>query len=861
MEWLSRLIALLRSKRLETEYDDELSFHLEMKERDNLAAGMTPERARREAALHFGNQTRVREQCRESNGFSWVSSLLQDLLYGVRSLRKDPAFTVTALLALTLGIGVNTAIFTVIRGVMLLPLPLPKAQQIVMIRSSVGSWSPKGAYELARNSRSVESLAAFTGGTMALTGNAEPRQLWSMIVAPSFFTVLGVKPALGRPFTDREAIDGSDGVVILNDEFWRAAFHAHPAVIGREITLDGRKRTVIGVLPPLASQPSSYWFGRTADIVIPAVLDPNEDHNAYLQVVARLKTDFTAQQAQAELSAIDAEQDRFRPANRRGGGIHVVPLQQAVAQDIRTLLLVLLGAVALVLLIACANIANLLLARAGARRREMAVRASLGASRPRLIRQLLTESVLLSGCSGLLGIVLCYWTVPLLLRLAPAGQIPRIGDIRVDGAVLFFSLALSLLTGVVFGLAPSVHATRMNMARAGRSRNLRGFLVAAEVALTLVLLAGAGLLLKSFYRMMHFPTGFEREHILTVTVALPDRIYTTTVPMRRFYESVLERVRSLPGVESAGMVSSLPLGIQWFRGDFTIEGQRPNDWMVGKPNVSADYFRTMAIPLLRGRFFDAHDTNTAQPVAIITESIARRFWGDRDPIGSRLTLDDPKDGHWLSVVGVVGDIKQEKLASHIDPQVYVPFQQEQKTFFMDVGSFVIRTRQDASSVAEAVRKQIQTVDPDLPIYETATVQELVDRSAASPRFETRLLTAFAALALVLASIGIYGVAAYGVSQRTHEIGVRRALGAGKADILRIVMGGNLRYVFAGLTLGIAGAVAVTRVLATFLYEVEPRDPLVLFLAPVLLSAIALLASYLPARKAVTVQPSVALRYE
>jgi putative ABC transport system permease protein len=379
--------------------------------------------------------------------------------------------------------------------------------------------------------------------------------------------------------------------------------------------------------------------------------------------------------------------------------------------------------------------------------------------------------------------------------------------------------------------------------------------------LTLVLLAGAGLLLKSFYRMMTVPTGFERDHLLTVTVALPDRVYTTTDPLRRFYQSVLDRLKSLPGADNAGMVSSLPLGMRWFRGDFTIEGQPPNDWMVGKPNVSADYFRTMGIPLLRGRFFDAHDTTAAPPVAIVTASIARHFWGDRDPIGRRLTLDDPKDGHWLTIVGVVGDIKQEKLASPIEPEVYVPFQQEHKTFFMDAGSFVIRTRQDASTMAEAARKQIQTVDPDLPIYETATVQELVDRSAASPRFETRLLTAFATLALVLASIGIYGVVAYGVSQRTQEIGIRRALGAGQANILRIVMGGNLRYLFAGLTLGIAGALAVTRVLATFLYEVEPRDPLVLFLAPALLSAIALLASYLPARKAIAVQPSVALRYE
>ena len=485
----------------------------------------------------------------------------------------------------------------------------------------------------------------------------------------------------------------------------------------------------------------------------------------------------------------------------------------------------------------------------------------MGASRTRLIRQLLTESLLLALSGGILGLIVTYWSVPLLLVLAPAGQLPRAADIRVDGEVLLFAVALSIVTGIVFGLAPAIQATKTRVDRATSNQKLRGFLVAAEVALTLVLLAGAGLLLKSFHRMMIVPAGFERDHILTVTVALPDRIYTTTDPMRRFYTSVLDRLQTLPGVDSAGMVSSLPLGVQWFRGDFTIEGQPPNDWMVGKPNVGADYFRTMGIPLLRGRLFDAHDTNTAQPVAIITESIAKRFWGDRDPIGRRLTLDDPKDGYWLTIVGVVGDVKQEKLAAEVQPEVYVPFQQERRTFFMDVGSFVIRTRQDAASVGEAVRKQIQTVDPDLPLFETATVQELVERSVASPRFQTRLLTAFAALALLLAAIGIYGVVAYGVSQRTQEIGIRRALGAGTSDILRTVVGSNWRYVLAGLTIGIGGALAATRVLATFLYDVKPRDPLILLLAPALLAAIALIASYLPARKAMQVEPSIALRYE
>ena len=869
MEWLSRLIALLRSRKLEAEYDDELRFHLEMKERDNVASDMTPEQARREAALQFGNQTRVREQCRESNGIPWISSILQDLRYGWRSLLKDRGFTVTALLALTLGIGVNTAIFTVIRGVMLRPLPFPDAQKIVMIYSDqvrdgqfhqMMVWSPKGAFDLQRHSHSLESLASFTGGLMALTGSGQPREVWSMQVTPPFLAVLGIQPALGRSFLDREGIPGLDDVALLSDKFWRSNFHADPSVVGRQVTLDGRKRTVIGVIPPLALQPIE-WMMQPADIVVPAALDPAEDHNAYLRVIAKLKPGFTEQQTQAELSAMEANLDSTRPPDRRGGSVRIVPLQRALADGVRVLLFVLLGAVSLILSIACANVANLLLARAGVRRREMAVRVSLGASRPRLIRQLLTESVLLSVTGGLLAVILCYWTVPLLLRLAPAGQIPRADDIRIDSEVLLFSLALSVLTGIVFGLAPAMHATKTRIHGAARSQNLRGFLVAAEVALTLVLLAGAGLLLKSFYQIMTVPAGFEREHILTVTVSLPDRIYTTTDPMRRFYESVLDRLRTLPGVESIGLVSSLPLGVQWFRGDFTIEGQPANDWMVGKPNVSADYFRTMGIPLLRGRFFDAHDSAGAQPVGIITESIARHFFAGQDPIGRRLTLDDPKDGHWLTIVGVVGDIKQEKLASGVQPEVYVPFQQESKTFFMDVGSFVIRTRQDATSVAEAVRKQIQTVDPDLPLFETATVEELMDRSVASPRFETRLLTGFAALALLLASIGIYGVVAYGVSQRTQEIGIRRALGATRGNILGIVLGGNLRYVLAGLTLGIGGALAATRVLATFLYEVKPRDPEVLLLAPGMLAAIAFIASYLPARKAMQVEPSVALRYE
>lgn len=863
MEWLSRLAAMLRGRKLETEYDDELRFHLEMKERDNLAAGMPPDEARREAGLHFGNATRVREQCRESNGISWMSSLWQDVCFGLRSLRHNPAFTVTALLALVLGIGANTAMFTVIRGVILRPIPLPDSGRILMIysgdvRNGPVSWTPMDSYDLAHHNRSFDAVTAFTGGVMALTGNGEPRQVTMANVTAPFLSVLGLKPPLGRTFLETD----QDDVVMIGDNFWRGSWRADPAIIGRQIRLDGRKRTVIGVLPPFSFRPAGF-INLNTDVFMPMILDPAQDHNAFLVLAGRLKTGVTVQQAQAELSSLLAELERSKPPDRRGGRAVLVPLQEAVAENIRTLLFILLGAVTLVLGIACANVANLLLARAGARRQELAVRASLGASRARLIRQLLTESVLLSLAGGSLGLLLCYWAVPLLIALAPEGQIPRTGDIRVDGFVLAFALTVSLLTGIVFGVVPALYATQSKPGRfqTRRAQSLRGVLVAAEVALTLVLLSGAGLLVKSLYRMLVTSTGFERENILTTTVALPDRVYTTPDPMRRFYSSVLTRIQSLPGVESAGMVSMLPLGVQWFRGDFTIEGQPPNHWMVGKPDASPDYFHAMGIPLRRGRVFDAHDTSTAPQVAIVSESIARHFFQDSDPIGHRLTLDDPKEGRWLTIVGVVGDIKQEKLASTTEPQVYVPFEQETRTFFMDLGSFIVRTPLNPATTAEAIRKQINAVDPDLPVFESATVEELMDRSAASSRFETRLLVGFASLALLLAAIGIYGVVAYGVSQRTQEIGIRRALGASQPHILRIVMGRNLPYLAAGLALGAAGALASTRVLTSLLYDVQPHDLPVLVLAPVLLAAIALLASYVPARAAMEVEPTIALRYE
>ncbi len=862
MEYLSRLIAMLRSRRLEAEYDDELSFHLEMKAREYEALGMSPEQARREAALRFGNLTIVRERCRESNGISWLSSLWQDIGFGWRSLRHNPAFTVTALLALILGIGANTAMFTLIRGVLLQPIPLPDSDRIVTICSGAfrngvfersESWTPKATYEIGHHIRSFAAVTGFTGGTMALTGAGEPRQISMATVTQPFFAVLGLKPTLGRTFVDTD----QDDAVILSDRFWRTAWHADPTILDRQITLDGRKRTVVGVLPTFAP-----LINGDPDVFTPLTLDAAQDNNAFLYMAGRLKPGVTVQQARSELSSLLAELDRSLPLERRGGRAVLTPLQQAVAENIRTLLLILLGAVGLVLCIACANVANLLLARAGARRQEIAVRGSLGASRTRLIRQLLTESVLLSLTGGLLGLLLCSWAVPVLLALAPEGQIPRTGDIHVDGVVFTFALAVSLLTGIVFGLVPAVYATQTSPGRFKmRGQNLRGFLVAAEVALTLILLSGAGLLMKSLYRMMVSPTGFDRQNILTTTVSLPDRVYSSTPAMRRFYSSVLTRVQSLPGVESAGIVSMLPLGTQWFRGDFTIEGQPGNDWMVGKPDASPGYFRAMGIPLLRGRAFNAHDTSTAPPVAIISESIARQFFQDRDPIGRRLTLDDPKTGPWRTIVGVVGDIKQEKLASSTEATVYVPFEQEPRTVFMDRGSFVVRTARNPVGMVEAIRKQINAVDPDLPVFENATVQELVDRSAALSRFETRLLAGFAALALLLAAIGIYGVVAYGVSQRTQEIGVRRALGAGPRHILGIVIGRNLPYLVAGLALGIAGTLASTRVLSSLLYAVQPHDSFVLLAAPVLLGLIALLASYLPARAAMEVEPTVALRYE
>jgi predicted permease len=897
---LRRLLFFFQRNQFDRDLDDELRFHEEMKAHALADAdGMSGDEARAAARRRIGNPLRLREQSREPWIFATVETFAQDLRHALRLIRRDPAFTFTALATLALGIGLNTAIFSVAYGVLWRPLPYPNPDRLVIVSSAqqtgtgvrtFSTWPPATYEALRPRVTALDHLAAYAPIDAPLTGRGEPLQLSAVDVSPNFFATLGVTPARGRAFLAGAAAPGDDRAAIVSDRLWRTSLAADPAIVGQSITIDGVPRTVVGVLPPdFSFRPVIPRLGALpdADIFLPNRWPGDTGGNAFLFLLGRMKAGVTQERAEAELTAL-VNDPSIAPAGAltQAGRFsqnartlaRVVGLQAQGTESVRPLLLILLGAVSFVLLIACVNVANLQMARLTARRGELSVRMALGAGRRRIVRQLLTEAVVLSLLGASLGVMLAWLAIGATLPLVPRSLLPGVGGIVIDGRVMVFCLGLSLVSTLLIGLVPALRvsgaafgeglalhagATRTTGDRQGE--RLRTLLVAGQIAMTFVLLIGAGLLIHSFVRLTSVPTGFEssgREGVVqTVKVTLPERLYDGPDRIHVFARDVLDRIRSLPGVTSASLINSAPFQMMFIQGNFEIEGQPEPTLMAGTPKIDAGYFRTMGIPVLAGREFTAQDTAAAPNVAILSERIVREYFpgGPGEALGRRVRVNVIERGDWLTVVGVVADIRQRSLAQDVQPMIYVPFQQDRSGFLRFV-SFVARTATPAT-VAEGIRAEIRRAAPDLPIESTVTMDEAVAASVAQPRFRMVLLGLFALAATLIATCGLYGVMAYAVTQRRREIGVRLALGAERRDVLRLVLTRALRIVVAGLIVGLAGAAAVTRVLQTFLFGVTSTDPIVFTIVTLLLLAVGLMAAWLPARRATRIDPWAALRAE
>jgi predicted permease len=876
MSWFRRLSNLFHRDELSKELDEELQFHLDARARDNIDAGMTATEARNNARKRFGNRTLAQERTEEMNIVVLLQTIAQDFYYAIRNLRKSPGFTAIAVLALALGIGANTSVFTIVNGVLLRPLPFPQPDRLFLI-----SYTPEHApfkfdtpvlldrhyLEFQRQNRAFESVATFSQTSVTLTGAGEALRVPAAMVTSSFFPVLRMNPSIGRAFLPQEEKSAGGSVVILSEKLWRSRFSADSAILGKTIALDGIAHQVTGVMP------AGFAFPYDAELWLPLAVESNS-HNAFFRpAVGRLRPSVSLRQARAELDVL-AQGLPIGAGDNRGDMVAgVFPLKDLLVGKVRQSLLVFMGAVGFVLVIACANVANLLLMRGAGRRQEIAVRTALGARRGRLIRQLLTESTLLSVAGAAGGILLAIFGVPALLALAPAGRVPRIEEIHVDGRVLAFTLGLGIFTGLLFGLVPSLQATGRELldflGQSGRSitsrgERLRSTLVVLEIATALVLLTGAGLMLKSFLRMRAVNPGFRPENILAMTVDLPDSVYQNAAAIQAFHSRILAKLSGVHGAVASGAVNFLPFTPSLVRGDFHLDDGRrlPRGFLVDKPGVSADYFRVLGIRLLRGRVFSESDNSDAPGVAIISDSVARGLWPGKDPLGKRITLeDDAKPRDWLTIIGVVDDVRQKSLTDQPHRAIYQPYLQVQRSFFLSHMTFVVRTAESPQNVAADMRAVLQDVDRSQPVQSIDSMTDLISTTTAEPLFQARLISIFSMLALLLSAIGIYGVLAYSMTERTREIGIRMALGAEKSDIAHMILKRSLLLVAAGVALGIASALAVTRVLAKFLFDVKPADPLTFLVVVLLLVAVALLAGLLPARRATRVDPLVALRWE
>jgi putative ABC transport system permease protein len=878
MRWMLRLFRKARADKL---LDKELRFHLEQQIVDNVAAGMSPEEARRRAQLEFGGLERVKEEVRDTRWETHLDNLLRDFRYALRTLRKSPAFTAVAVLTLALGIGANTAIFSVVYAVGLKPLPYANSEQlfnVFEVKPQDGitgtGWSYVNFAELREQNSVFSEMAGVQKHQLTLTGRGEPSVVNTSVVTPELFSLFGEKPLAGRIFFSEDGKRGAPPVAILSENLWRSAFGANANIIGSSINLDKRSFTVIGIMPaafrfPFINKSDQLWIPLVQDPFFGSWMDRRGGH--WLQVTGRLKPGVSLAQAQAELDAISARLSKEFPSENDGWVIRIVPLQEMIVENVKSPLLVLLAAVGLVLLIACANIANLLLTRATSRAREIAVRTTLGAGRTRIVRQLLSETAVLGLLGGVAGIALAYWGVQALSSLLPP-SLPQVNAIRVDNVVLGFALLLSAGASVAFGLVPAWFAANSNLqaslregGRSGESgsrRRARSFLAAGEIALAMVLLVAAGLLLRSFSKLMSVSPGFDAQHLVKADISLPRFQYSTPEQWAAFSDELLARLQAQPGLQDSAVAVPRPIADGQINLGFDIVGSPPLSAGTSRTadyvSVSPDYFHLMEIPLLSGRFFDRRDILSSPRVTVISKTMARLYFPNQDPLGKQLSFSFPPDsGAMREIVGIVGDVRDVALGQDPGPMMYVPY--AQAPFWG--ANLVVKSTLSPSSVAAAIRQEVQKIDRDLPVTDVAKMPDLIDASVAQPRFRTFLLGVFAAMALVLAAIGIFGVISYSVSCRTNEIGIRVALGASRGAILWMVLRETLVLTFAGLAIGVPSALAASHLVGHLLFGVSANDLATLAVVALVLAAVAAFAGYFPARRATRVDPLVALRYE
>ena len=817
-------------------------------------------------AFHgFHNQTLARV----------MATVLHDVRVAARSLRKTPGFSLVVILTLALGIGANAAIFSVLNAVILRPLPYPASDRIMTLwtNNGVQGWPedvsgfPNFSDWRAQNTTFTE-LAAYTGTTRALTGSGEPEQLRGTTIFPSFFTVIGVSPARGRAPT-MEDFDADRRVVVLSDDLWRRRFGGDPAIVGRTIQLSGVSHEVVGIMPPGFAFPSTetqLWlpFARAV------TNDPRG--NFWLQVVGRLKPGVTVDRARADLATIAARLEKEYPASNASLGVTIIPLHEHTVGDVRPALLVLMGAVGFVLLIACANVANLLLARGATRAREVAVRAALGAGRGRIVRELLTESVTLALVGGALGLLLAKWGVDLLVALGPAA-LPRMHEVTVDATMLFFTLVASLITAVLFGLPPALRASAVNlsetmkqgtrsMSSARGGSRVRRALVVSEIAMALVLLIGAGLLVASFQRLSKVDAGFDGKGVLTARISLPQGKYPQPALARAFYGDLLERTKALPGVKSVAYTTGLPLSSIVSGSNIQVEGRPPmpdlDQKEVRRSVVSPGYFSALGMRMLAGRTFSDQERGDTVTVVVVNETMKKLHFLGEDPIGRRMRWGCVQDGcPWMTVVGVVNDTKQDGLDEFVRPEVYMSHLQLPRLSL----SIAVRTDGDPLALAPLLRSTLRALDPDVPLSSVSTMEQMTEQSVATRRFNTLLLAIFSSLALILAVVGIYGVMSYSVSQRRQEVGIRMALGAQAGQVVQLVLREAMTLAVAGIGIGVLLSLAVTRLLGSLLFEVSATDTTTFIVTALILAGVAGVAGYIPARRAAGVDPLVALRSE
>jgi len=878
------LRSLFRKKRIEQDLDEELNGYLEMSAEEKIKRGMSREEALRSVRLEQGSREVTQEVVRTASWESIVETCWQDLRFAVRMLRKNPGFAAVAVLTLALGIGANTAIFSVVQGVLLAPLPYREPDRLVMallnnfrLRSTT-DLSYRDFLDWEGAAPPFEKMAAYAWRSYDLSSPGNPEHLEGKEISSRFLSTLGVTLALGREFSAEEDRNGGAPVAIISNGLWRDRFGGSATPLGKSVVLDGVATTVVGVL-----QPGFRFGGDDADVYIPIgqrkLVDANDRTVHDVACIARLKSGVSVTQADAAMNAIQEHMDRLNPETEQGLGAKILPIKEQLVGDARATLLLLLGAVGAVLLIACANVANLLLARSAARAREFSIRAALGAGRGRIVRQLITESVLLSLLGGVLGLAAAKWGLSAAMATLTA-DLPRSDNIHLNASVLLFALGISVVVGILFGLAPALRSSTPNLqpslkeggrGATGAHQRTQSGLVIVQMALTLVLLAGAGLLFRTIQHLWRADLGFESQHVLTFQVGLSPSAIKTGAGVRAAYQQLLDRIRQIPGIQGAEITTEVPMTHQVNAVPFWVDSQRPPS-VAQAPRAlgfitGPDFLEVMRIPLIRGRFISPQDTINSPLVAVIDTELARTYFPGQDPIGRTITF--PQVGDYR-IIGVVGHVQHWQVgysSPFMQNQSYVSIYQIQDRWMATIDTWtwvMVRTPLAASAVLPEISKAVHEVASDQTVYHAQTMPEIISQSMSPQRFPLILLGSFASLALLLASIGIYGVISYSVTQRIHEIGIRMALGAEKRDVFRMVVGQGLRLAFAGLAIGVTAALILTRLLLSFshlLYRVAASDPLTLASVSAVLLGVAILACYFPARRAMRVDPMVALRYE